>query len=96
MHSENLFIHSHCWTIKLFPFFAVAEFHSELTIGTYSMPSPAVKKTDIPSHQAFSLADKAAIRKKMKSRMRDDKEGKCNRSLRLLTYDRLPEVAKPG
>ena len=77
-------------------FFAVAEFHSELTIGTYSMPSPAVKKTDIPSHQAFSLADNAAIRKKMKSRMRDDKEGKCNRSLRLLTYDRLPEVAKPG
>lgn len=49
---------------QAFPFFAVAEFHSELTIDTYTMPSPAVKKTDIPSHQAFSLADKAAQGKK--------------------------------
>lgn len=75
----------------------MAEFHSELTIvHAHAMPSPAVKKTDIPSHQAFSLADKAAIREKMKSRMRDDKQGKYNRSLRLLTYDRLPEVAIPA
>lgn len=71
----------------------MAEFHSELTIDTYTMPSPAVKKTDIPSHQAFSLADKAALREKMKSRMRDDKQGRYNWSLTLLTYDRLPEVA---
>ena len=81
---------------QAFPFFTVAEFHSELTLGTYSMPSPAVKKRDLPSHHAFSLAGKAAIRKKMKSGMRDDKQGKNNRSLRLLTYDRLPEVAIPG
>ena len=49
---------------------ALADLRSELALGACPLPSPAVRKTDIPSHQAYSLAGKAASGQGMKSRMR--------------------------
>ena len=64
---------------------ALADLRSELALGACPLPSPAVRKTDIPSHQAYSLAGKAASGQGMKSRMRGDRQGKSNQPLKLLT-----------
>lgn len=63
---------------------SIAEFNSELRLGTYFMPGPAVKQADIP-FQAHGLARKAAIRQEMKSKKRGDRQGQCDQPLWLLT-----------